>query len=126
MSAVLVSRFSTQLPERRGLCEVRFGWRERGDDAGTPYALTTEGQVWEWMYGDGAEAPGTTTLSKISQELSDSPLRQQFQHAATNQRCVFCDARLRVENDEVKCENGHIFGKYSALQPPEISVTDDR
>jgi hypothetical protein len=119
-TAVLVSRYSTQHPERRALCKLMFSRRdeERGAEGGTVVPskrLTTEGQVWEWMYGNGPEVLGTTITSKISPELHNSPLREQFRSIAASQQCVFCDMALHLEEDEAKCENGHIFGKQSIL-----------
>jgi hypothetical protein len=115
-TAVLVSRYSTLHPERRALCKLMFSRRdeERDEAAGTvapAKQLTTEGQVWEWMYGNGPEVLGTTSTSKISPELHNTPLREQFKDIAGRQRCVFCDAALYLEEDEAKCENGHLFGK---------------
>ncbi|KAM5362021.1 hypothetical protein ACJZ2D_012771 [Fusarium nematophilum] len=117
-TAVLVSRYSTQHPERRALCKLMFARQdqERSEEAMqngaiTPtMALTTEGQVWEWMYGNGPEVPGTTAESKTSQDLQDSPLREQFRQVAVQQHCVFCDMALRMDENEAKCENGHLFG----------------
>ncbi|KAF4963669.1 hypothetical protein FSARC_8313 [Fusarium sarcochroum] len=130
-TAVLVSRYSTQHPERRALCKLMFARRdEQGDkehnDAITPVRpLTTEGQAWGWMYGNGPEVLGTTATSKISPELHNSPLREQFRSVAANQHCVFCDAALRLEEDEAKCENGHLFARCAstglAIMAPDIS-----
>ncbi|KAF5010906.1 hypothetical protein FDECE_2934 [Fusarium decemcellulare] len=117
-TAVLVSRYSTQHPERRALCKLMFARSDGGNDgegnqnapATSIRALTTEGQVWEWMYGSGPEVPGTTVSSKISPELQYSPLREQFRSVAARQHCVFCDSELRMEGDEARCHNGHSFG----------------
>ncbi|KAF9775249.1 hypothetical protein IL306_006665 [Fusarium sp. DS 682] len=112
-TAVLVSRYSTLHPERRALCKLMFSRRdeERGEEDAVTLTkrLTTEGQVWEWMYGNAPEVLGTTATRKISPELNNSPLRDQFRNVAANQRCVFCDAALHLEEDEAKCENGHLF-----------------
>lgn len=121
-TAVLVSRYSTLHPERRALCKLMFSRRdEERDEAADTVAptkqLTTEGQVWEWMYGNGPEVLGTTSTSKISPELHNTPLREQFKDIAEHQHCVFCDAALRLEEDEAKCENGHMFGKSNTLTP---------
>ncbi|CAJ0549093.1 Ff.00g027060.m01.CDS01 [Fusarium sp. VM40] len=129
-TAVLVSRYSTQHPERRALCKLMFSRRdeERGAEGGTVVPskrLTTEGQVWEWMYGNGPEVLGTTITSKISPELHNSPLREQFRSIAANQQCVFCDMALHLEEDEAKCENGHLFARCAstglAIMAPDIS-----
>ncbi|KAM0321968.1 hypothetical protein ACHAPQ_009193 [Fusarium lateritium] len=129
-TAVLVSRYSTQHPERRALCKLMFSRRddERGTEGGTVVPskqLTTEGQVWEWMYGNGPEVLGTTITSKISPELHNSPLREQFRSIAAMQQCVFCDTALHLEEDEAKCENGHLFARCAstglAIMAPDIS-----
>ncbi|KAM0206461.1 hypothetical protein ACHAQI_008188 [Fusarium lateritium] len=129
-TAVLVSRYSTQHPERRALCKLMFSRRdeERGAEGGTVVPskqLTTEGQVWEWMYGNGPEVLGTTITSKISPELHNSPLREQFRSIAAMQQCVFCDTALHLEEDEAKCENGHLFARCAstglAIMAPDIS-----
>lgn len=113
VTAVLVSRYSTQHPERRALCKVMFSRDEQVQQNGiipSVRPLTTEGQVWEWMYGNRQEVFGTTAESKISQELHNSPLREQFRSVVSIQHCVFCDAGLQMGGDEAKCENGHMFG----------------
>ncbi|KAJ3465501.1 hypothetical protein MRS44_006159 [Fusarium solani] len=128
VTAVLVSRYSTQHPERRALCKVMFSRDEQVQQNGVmPFVrpLTTEGQVWEWMYGNRPEVAGTTAESKISQELHNSPLREQFRGVASRQRCVFCDAGLQMGGDEAKCENGHMFARCAstglAIMAPDIS-----
>ncbi|KAM0563683.1 hypothetical protein ACHAPJ_001410 [Fusarium lateritium] len=130
-TAVLVSRYSTQHPERRALCKLMFARRDEHEDKEhndslTPVGpLTTEGQAWRWMYGNGPEVLGTTATSKISPELHNSPLREQFRSVAANQHCVFCDAALRLEEDEARCENGHLFARCAstglAIMAPDIS-----
>ncbi|KAF4999144.1 hypothetical protein FGRMN_2672 [Fusarium graminum] len=129
-TAVLASRYSTQHPERRALCKLMFSRRDEEPDSEggvvvSSKHLTTEGQVWEWMYGNGPEVLGTTTTSKISPELHDSPLRAQFSGIAANQQCVFCDTALRLEENEAKCENGHMFARCAstglAIMAPDIS-----
>ncbi|KLP02046.1 uncharacterized protein FFB20_10295 [Fusarium fujikuroi] len=128
-TAVLVSRYSTLHPERRALCKLMFSRRdeERGEDDTTTLSkpLTTEGQVWEWMYGNAPEVLGTTATRKISSELNNSPLREQFRDVAAGQHCVFCDAALRLEEEEAKCENGHLFARCAstglAIMAPDIS-----
>lgn len=111
VTAVLVSRYSTQHPERRALCKVMFSRGEQALRNGA-VPLTTEGRVWEWMYGNGPEVAGTTAESKTSPELHNSPLREQFRGVASRQQhCVFCDAGLQMMGgDEAECDNGHMFG----------------
>ncbi|CAM1511309.1 Fc.00g088220.m01.CDS01 [Cosmosporella sp. VM-42] len=112
-TAALISRYSTQHPQRRGLSKLVFGWQQltEGDESKIRKPLnhlTTEGKLWEWMYGGGAEVPGTGTI-KVSPSATKSPLREQFQTVVSRQRCVFCDASLQNHGDEAVCENGHEF-----------------
>lgn len=129
-TVVLVSQYSTLHPERRAISKLIFGWRdgpenqdETQSQAATPLEdLSTEGQLWEWMYGGGAEVPGTTVQSKMSAEVRESPLRRQFREVIAHQRCVFCDSTLQTEGYEVKCENGHSFGKSSRFAGSIYSI----
>lgn len=126
-TAVLVSQFNTQHPERRAVSKLMFGWRDRGEgdktlDKPSTAGLTTEGQLWEWMYGGGPEV--SRTASAGVDEVK-SPLREQFKDVAARQRCVFCDAELQPEGNDVKCTNGHTFARCAstglAIMGPDIS-----
>ncbi|KAK7409457.1 hypothetical protein QQX98_008365 [Neonectria punicea] len=132
-TAVLVSQYSTQHPERRAISKLLFGWRSRTEEqdsvqnltATSTTGLTTEGQLWEWMYGGGPEVPGTTLENKASAEVRESPLREQFKDVIVKQRCVFCDSTLQTAGDEVNCNNGHLFARCAstglAIIGPDIS-----
>lgn len=135
-TAVLVSQFNTQHPERRAVSKLMFGWRERGREDGVQVlvetaGLTTEGRLWECMYGGAAGVSRTATGSESSRatttEADESRLRlrQQFRHVAAHQRCVFCDAELQAQGNEVKCANGHTFARCAstglAIMGPDIS-----
>ncbi|KAI5463201.1 hypothetical protein BGZ63DRAFT_505263 [Mariannaea sp. PMI_226] len=131
-TAVLVSQFNTQHPERRAVSKLLFGWRDQEDyrsvqsqEATPAEGLTTEGQLWEWMYGGGRAVPGTTAGNKTMAEEGDSRLREQFRGVVARQQCVFCDARLQTEGNDVKCMNGHVFARCAstglAIMGPDIS-----
>lgn len=125
-TAAVVSKYNTQHPNRRDRAEVVFGWYvppEGGEAAaGTrtlPARATTEARVWEWMYGRGAEVPGTTNATDIlSLASSMSALRQQFRAVLPRVHCVFCDAPLREEGAEAICDRGHSFGTFPSFNPP--------
>lgn len=115
-TAVLVSRYDTLYPSRRDFVKVMFGWCVAGDDADKrvhtmPPRSTTEARVWEWLYGNGDEVPGTTDAPEIMPLAAHSPLREQFKVAVEAMKCVFCDSPMQQKGVDVECENGHTFGK---------------
>ena len=117
-TAAIVSRYDTQHPTRRDYAKVMFGWSVPGDDADKrvhpmPPRSTTEARVWEWLYGNGVEVPGTTEAPEIMPLATHSPLREQFKSAIGGMKCVFCDTPMRHKGADVECENGHLFGKCS-------------
>lgn len=116
-TAAVISRHSTLHPQRRGLSKLVFGWREQGsDELQLPLpdkSLTTEGQLWEWMYGGGPEVLETSGFVRALVQATQSPLREQFKEVISKQRCVFCDGVLQPHGEEVRCENAHVFGKSS-------------
>ncbi|KAH7165584.1 peptidase C13 family-domain-containing protein [Dactylonectria macrodidyma] len=126
-TVTLVSQFSTLHPERRAISKLMFGWRDETEieEVKSSKELSTEGQLWEWMYGGGSEVPGTTVVGKMSTGVRDSPLREQFKEVIAGQRCVFCDSTLQTEGHDVKCENGHSFARCAstalAIMGPDIS-----
>lgn len=116
-TAVLYSRHSTQHPEKKGTSQLFFGWyvaEESGaNDAPkttTLDHLSTEGKVWEWMYGNGQQVPGTQPQS--APVLMHSPLKEQLKPILQKLRCVFCDAELQNSEMETICSKGHSFGKF--------------
>lgn len=118
-TAALVSRTGTQHPDRRSRVKLVFGWREGTDgneaalrvNKSRSRKLTTEGQLWEWMYANGPEVPGATVrMDNIITDYHGSALRTQFREVLPKQCCVFCDAPLSSEHDEAQCTNGHSFG----------------
>lgn len=121
-TAALISRYSTQYPDRRGMSQLFFGWRRSsGADTESPsrqtgLKLTTEGRVWEWMYGGGPNVvePISNTAAMDPSLSHRSDLGELFQDVKANQKCVFCDEKLRNDNYEARCANNHSFGKYKS------------
>lgn len=113
-SAVLVTKHSTRHPHRRALSKLLFAWPERDSPAAiaaSPKALTTEGRLWEAMYGcQGTVSDIVPTAGAGAAMALSSPLRDLFRDVVSLQRCVFCDATLRNSLGESACENGHLFG----------------
>lgn len=121
-TAVVVSKFSTIHPSRIGTSRLMFGWREQPNtnttSGFTARPLTTEGRLWEWMYGLGEEVPGTMDGKGSRAMRQHSPLRDLFQDAGASQLCVFCETRLQHLGHEARCENGHSFGKLCLIHTP--------
>ncbi|KAK3390081.1 gpi-anchor transamidase-like protein [Podospora didyma] len=160
-SVVIVSNHSTQHPERGGWHTVRssvlFAYKPRrhrlrpgSQQQDEPIdtrpllarpgsqPLTTEAQLFEWLYGGGPEVPGinisnrTTTddISPPSSHLQKSlrDLRAIFAPAVERQTCDLCGARmtksrpLTAASKSTKgkgattttmlsgCDKGHFFG----------------
>lgn len=114
-TAAVIARYSNLHPQRRALCRLVFGWQEQLSPKRGPSnkSLTTEGQLWEWMYGGGPEVMETTGFVKALVQATESPLREQFKDVIPKQVCVFCDATLSPKGDQVECVKGHIFGMFS-------------
>jgi hypothetical protein len=118
-TAVLVSKYNTQYPERRGASRIHFDWKLRegdGEPSGVAVpvsSMTTEGRVWEWMYGDGQPVDNTTKSNRGStpSDASDSPVKTLLKASAANQQCVFCNSPLENDGREARCANNHSFGK---------------
>lgn len=118
-TAVLASKHDTQHPDRRGVSNVHFDWQVPADTDDKPQrvrkiskTLTTEGRVWEWMYGMGEDVPGVTPGQKTSTtRLQSSPLRQLFKDVVFRLPCVFCSTQLSIKDDVATCDNRHAFGK---------------
>lgn len=115
-TAVLVSKHSTQYPDRRGASKLMFEWKspteEKEYKTRDPLGrLTTEGQVWEWMYGGGPEVPSVMGITDVDPLLSkESSLREFLKDVKVKQICVFCDEGLTNDETEAKCSNNHSFG----------------
>ena len=115
-TAVLASRHSTQHPRRQGVSRLYFA-SSAGKSTGTRShnkTLTTEGQMWEWMYGSAAEVPGATSQHMVDPRLPNSRLHEMFKEVIPRQDCVFCDAKLTNNGSEAMCQNGHSFGMVTS------------
>ncbi|TFB03569.1 GPI-anchor transamidase [Trichoderma ghanense] len=118
-TAVLATKHDTQHPDRRGFCNVHFDWQVSASADDKPHRvrpifkpLTTEGRVWEWMYGLGGDVPGVSPGQKrFSRGQQASPLRALFKDVAKKLPCVFCEAPLSIKDDVATCKNRHAFGE---------------
>ncbi|KAH7328089.1 hypothetical protein B0I35DRAFT_472839 [Stachybotrys elegans] len=125
-TAVLASKYNTQHQERAGAVRVMFGWPvlEDGAQRRAIPGLTTEGRLWEWLYGRGADIPG---LARRADGLHSqlSPPCALFKDVIPTQRCELCHTGLRVVGTEACCENGHSFATCAttglAIMRPSIS-----
>ncbi|KAJ9150690.1 Gpi-anchor transamidase-like protein [Pleurostoma richardsiae] len=102
-----------------------------------PLRLTTEGKLWEWMYGGGAGVPGVThPLAAGGQHLakggaagllqrSREKVRELFAPAVEAQKCEICGAKMNAGEWQSVCEQGHRFDTCGAsglaIQEPGIS-----
>ena len=118
----LVSKHNTQLPSRRGFTRLLFVAHSSSADqqntaedqtaTAADDSLTTEGQMWEWMYGGGGQVPcatipGTTAMAGLDPSLSS------FNDIRVKQRCAFCDKELQNDGTEARCPDNHTFGMLS-------------
>jgi hypothetical protein len=121
-TAVLASKYNTQHQERAGAVRLMFGWPvlEEGAERRAIPGLTTEGRLWEWLYGQGTDIPG---LARRADGLHSqlSPPCVLFKDIIPTQRCELCHAGLRIAGTEACCENGHSFGTQS-LRSAEYAV----
>lgn len=164
MTAILASHHSTQHPERGGWHTVRstimFGYKPiqqaRSSHLQPPVPnddieiapLTTEGKLFEWLYGGGPPVPGvnfprgTSTYPSPSQtsetedpdksaaaaaEQRKAQIKALFRPAIGAQKCDLCGTRM-TENRRGAlsgCEKGHYFGTCAtsglAVQMPGIT-----
>ncbi|KAF4513623.1 hypothetical protein G6O67_000871 [Ophiocordyceps sinensis] len=116
-SAVVVTKHSTHHPHRRARSKLLFAWPDAPPPGGPPpppppAGLTTEGRLWEAIYG--CRGSVADTLPTAGAPALPSPLRDLFRAVVSLQRCVFCDAPLRAAFDESACENGHLFATCAA------------
>lgn len=145
-TAALVTRHNTLHAHRRARSSVFFGWHDdaSGDAApsearaGTgavrgvaPEGLTTEGRLWEAVYGGKGDvesilpssSDGDDGTAAPSAPLSTAPLHDLFRDVAPRQKCVFCDTRLTALGKEARCESGHTFGKFSPHSSLSLSLS---
>lgn len=120
-TAALITRSSTQYPDRKGRSKLFFGWTRTSEEDGSKETdakqpdskLTTEGRIWEWMYGGGPDVlnPVANMDPSLSHRLP--ALGEFFRDVKANQKCAFCESTLRNNGYEAKCDNGHSFGEYN-------------
>lgn len=140
-TAVLVSAHSTQTPDRTGWWGLRstvmFGFLQRPkkknneeeqDTDPSFHRLTTEGRLWNWMYGAGPEVPGITTTESHTPGIPTT--REIFAGLIASQTCDFCGTELGPEDGNRSrsiCKKGHFFSTCGAsglaIQAPWISHT---
>lgn len=123
----LVSKYSTQYPSRAARCRLIFGeasQTEGEEETQRPHqeGLTTEGKMWEWMYGNGAEVPGVTIQTQGP--VTSTLLKDLFKDIKDKQSCCFCDSGLQDTGSESKCLNNHTFGKTLLFPMYSRMVTD--
>ena len=126
-TVALVSKYSTLHPTRQGRSQLMFGWdlkRATGNKSSIDKSelqkyktniaeqsiidnLSTEGIVWEWMYG-----PGVFQLPPGYQFSIEVPevLRQKVSNVFAQQKCIFCEENLQKVGETGACSNGHNFG----------------
>ncbi|KAJ9161688.1 Gpi-anchor transamidase-like protein [Coniochaeta hoffmannii] len=145
-TAVLVSGHSTQTPDRIGWWGLRsvvsFGsvggrrmrkGEETSDVVTDPglLRLTTEGRMWNWMYGGGEDVPGITSAAGDGSEGRGA--REIFRDVIAAQRCDLCGGEMEVREQPGRhqgmsvCGQGHFFSTCGAsglaIQAPGISHT---
>lgn len=120
VTAVFTTLNSAIKPERHTFggirCKVLFGQNIAPVDEAilSTKKLSTEGRMFEWMYGGGPRvpgvgAPGATTAHNTTKERG---YREMFRDVATQQLCVFCGGALKVLDTSASCAKGHVFGKF--------------
>jgi hypothetical protein len=126
-TAALVTRSSTRYPDRKGRSKLFFGWtrssaeqspEENGGSKEANSKLTTEGRIWEWMYGTGPDITRSTANTDPSLSHRQPALSEFFRDVKANQKCAFCESTLRNDGYEAKCDNGHSFGEYKRNPTP--------
>lgn len=100
--------------------------------------LTTEGRMWEWMYGAGPHVPGITPTADLDRgEEVDGAVTatrrrmgELLRETTARQRCVFCQEPFEVKSRSgwlSVCRNGHFFSICGTsgltIQAPGISRT---
>ncbi|KAH8911556.1 hypothetical protein BR93DRAFT_348852 [Coniochaeta sp. PMI_546] len=148
-TAVLVSAHSTQTPDRIGWWGLRsvllFGSVERPKRRGNQedqmmapslHRLTTEGRMFNWMYGAGPDVPGiTTTVGNESGTANsvNAGTKEMFHDAIATQKCDLCGEQMAISSEPnnhqgmTVCRKGHFWSTCAAsglaIQAPGISHT---
>lgn len=142
-TAVLVSSHSTQTPDRTGWWGLRstvmFGALPRpkktksrdADLMANPslHRATTEGRLFNWMYGAGPDVPGIISTTE-TQNSNKPSTREIFSELIASQTCDFCANPLQPQDGDrgmSVCVQGHFFSTCGAsglaIQAPGISHT---
>ncbi|KAI0006272.1 hypothetical protein F4779DRAFT_633134 [Xylariaceae sp. FL0662B] len=113
-------------------CRVLFG---RHDGAPSAAArLSTEGRMWEWMYGGGPPVTGVSAAGTEA-EVGDggdggdkrAVLRDHFRPVALRQVCAFCLQPLEpitgatASGKETRCRYGHLFDTCATTGVPILA-----
>ncbi|KAM0285952.1 hypothetical protein ACHAQH_001139 [Verticillium albo-atrum] len=126
MHAAMVSQQSALGPEPKVKSKIFWGFKqrrvagseavsgERDDGKASSARLTTEGKMWEWMYGGGPPVPGAVGWEAEYKPKGDEALREQLRIVLEAQVCGFCKATLRDGGRYTVCENGHTFATCTA------------
>jgi hypothetical protein len=116
-TVILASESSTHKLERWTYSQFKttlyVAFRPQGTIAAEPEQLTTEGKMFEWMYGGGPGVPGITEPKVSNEELLDGEsIRQIFDAMPGIRDCDVCDVPLAVADGarEGRCPRGHVFG----------------
>ncbi|KAI0478397.1 hypothetical protein GGR56DRAFT_320656 [Xylariaceae sp. FL0804] len=129
-SAVFISRHSTTRPERdvfTGLkCRILFGKHspsargEGGEVITLAKNLSTEGKIWEWMYGGGPLVPGVSAPAALRGDRQEA-VKDHFAPVRRRMLCVFCEKPLIVQGKSSRCENGHLFDNCASTGVPILA-----
>ncbi|KAK7997455.1 hypothetical protein PG989_005495 [Apiospora arundinis] len=126
--AVFVTLNSTIKPERHTFggmrCRVLFGTNITSIDDRflAMKKLSTEGRMWEWMYGGAPAVPGASDLLSVNANNSSArtATREKLKEVASAQSCVFCGGLLVLEGRTSRCYNGHSFENCASTGIPII------
>ncbi|KAI1073480.1 peptidase C13 family-domain-containing protein [Whalleya microplaca] len=86
--------------------------------------LTTEGRMWEWMYGGGPPVAGVSGEGAEGEEGGRAAvLRDHFRPVASRLVCAFCDAALEPvgAGKSARCGRGHLFDTCATTGIPIIA-----
>lgn len=127
-TVALVSKHNNLYPSRAARCRLIFGEAVRTEgreEAVRPHlkGLTTEGKMWEWMYGGGEDVAGVTTQNE--DPALSTPLKDFFKDIKDKQSCCFCESGVQDTGSESKCLNNHTFGMSKTFYLILRSLTND-
>ncbi|KAK8042352.1 hypothetical protein PG994_012835 [Apiospora phragmitis] len=124
--AVFVTLNSTIKPERHTFggmrCRVLFGRNVAPLDERvlSMKKLSTEGRMWEWMYGGGPPVPGASDLVSVNRSARNAT-REKLREVALHQSCVFCGGSLQLQGRISRCGSGHSFENCASTGIPIIA-----